>query len=166
MDIADLNDLPADEARHAFLGCCASTAWSKRMADRRPFTDPDELLAAARTEWQALGPTDQSEAFAAHPRIGETAIGNDRHSTWSRREQSGAADAGEGLAEQLADCNRQYERRFGRVYLVFAAGKSASEMLALCQERLDNDVDTEYRIASAEQEKITDLRLRRLVGID
>jgi 2-oxo-4-hydroxy-4-carboxy-5-ureidoimidazoline decarboxylase len=165
VDLARLNDLPADEARQVFLDCCASTAWSNRMADRRPFADPDELLAAARAEWWALGPTHRSEAFAAHPRVGGQVAGNDRHAAWSRREQSGAADADEVLAEQLADCNREYERRFGRVYLVFATGKSASEMLALCQERLDNDAETEYQIASAEQEKITDLRLRRLVRI-
>jgi 2-oxo-4-hydroxy-4-carboxy--5-ureidoimidazoline (OHCU) decarboxylase len=36
-------------------------------------------------------------------------------------------------------------------------------MLAALQFRLDDDPDTELAVAAAEQEKITDLRLRKLL---
>ena len=135
------------------------------MAGRRPFSSTDDLLAAAREEWQGLGPSDREEAFAAHPRIGDRITGDGQHAAWSRREQSTAGDPGAGTLARLADCNREYETRFDRVFLVFATGKSADEMLALCEERLGNDPETEYQIASDEQEKITNLRLQRLIGI-
>jgi len=166
MDLGRLNDLAPDEAREAFLGCCASTTWATQMVDRRPFAHPDHLLEVARVEWRSLGRNDREEAFAAHPRIGDSTAGAGRHADWSQREQAGTVGAGDELAERLAGCNREYELRFGRVYLVFATGKSAAEMLALCEERLGNDPETEYEIATTEQEKITDLRLRRLLEID
>jgi 2-oxo-4-hydroxy-4-carboxy-5-ureidoimidazoline decarboxylase len=165
MDLARLNDLPADEARQVFLDCCASAEWADHMTRHRPFAGEDDLLEAARVEWRALGQQDREEAFAAHPRIGDEVAGNDRHSSWSRREQAAAADASPTVQDRLAACNRAYQDSFDRVFLVFATGRSAEEILALCEERLGNDAETEYRIASAEQEKITDLRLRRLLGI-
>ena len=63
----------------------------------------------------------------------------------------------------LADGNRAYEEKFGFVYLVCATGKSADEMLAILQARLQNDRDTEIRNAAEEQRKITELRLEKLV---
>jgi len=136
------------------------------MTDRRPFATIDDLLSAAHEEWRALDLADRDEAFAAHPRIGDRAVGDDRHASWSRREQSGVDEADRRVLEALATCNRAYEERFDRVFLVFATGRTAADMLDLCEERMGNDPDTEYEIASTEQEKITDLRLRRLVGID
>lgn len=166
MDLDRLNSLDANEARQAFLDCCASVAWAAAMTGRRPFARVEGLLEAAREEWRELARADREEAFAAHPRIGDSLDRGGRHAAWSRTEQAGAAGARGEVTKRLADCNRAYERRFGRVYLVFATGKSADEMLALCEARLANDPETEYEIASAEQEKITDLRLRRLLEID
>ena len=59
--------------------------------------------------------------------------------------------------------NREYEARFGYIFIVFATGKSADEMLAILESRLSNDPQTELQIAAAEQLKITQLRLRKLV---
>lgn len=166
MDLDRLNRLGPEEARRAFTDCCASDAWASVMTDRRPFTDETALLDTAREIWRALDPSDREEAFDAHPRIGETRQGDDRHDAWSRREQEEAGAGPTVVLDRLAECNREYETRFGRVYLVFATGKSAEDLLRLCEDRLGNDPDTELVIAGAEQEKITDLRLRRLVGID
>ena len=166
MDLDRLNALPDEEAIRALLDCCSSTTWAGRVAGQRPFTTIDDLLSAARDEWGALDPVDREEAFASHPRIGARAAGDDRHTSWSRREQSGVDEADRRVLDELARCNRAYEERFDRVFLVFATGKTAADMLAMCRERLGNDPETEYEIASAEQEKITGLRLRRLVGID
>lgn len=166
MDLDRLNRFGAEEARRAFTDCCASDAWADAMTGRRPFTDEAALLDTAREIWRALDALDRDEAFDAHPRIGETRHGDDRRDAWSRREQEEAGTGPTVVLDRLAECNREYEARFGRVYLVFATGKSAEDLLRLCEDRLGNDPDTELAIAAAEQEKITDLRLRRLVGID
>lgn len=166
MDLHELNRLDPAEARRAFRDCCGADAWVTEMIARRPFGTDDELLETARTIWRALDPSEQEAAFAAHPRIGESARGDDGHSRWSDTEQAAVADSSPETLDHLAECNREYEAIFGRVYLVFATGKSAEELLSLCQSRLANEPETEQRIAAQEQEKITDLRLRKLVGID
>jgi 2-oxo-4-hydroxy-4-carboxy-5-ureidoimidazoline decarboxylase len=60
--------------------------------------------------------------------------------------------------------NSQYEEKFGYIFIVCASGKSSEEMLSILRERLENPPDDELRIAAAEQAKITELRLRKLVG--
>lgn len=165
MDLDTLNGLPVAEAQQAFLECCASNAWAAAMVRHRPFHDEVAVLETARDLSGALGPGDWSEAFAAHPRIGETRIGGGRSESWSRHEQAGTHRAPPEVIERLAACNREYEARFGRVYLVFASGRSAGDLLEECARRLGNDPETERQIAARELEKITELRLRKLMGI-
>jgi len=165
VDLDGLNTAEAAEARSALLACCASSAWADEMVAARPFGDTTALFDAAFEIWWSLSPDDWNEAFAAHPRIGERVTGHDTFSESSRREQAAAADATDEVLAALDACNREYEERFGRVFLVFASGRSAGEMLELCRARLGNDPTAELRVAAAEQAKITDLRLRGLLGI-
>ena len=63
----------------------------------------------------------------------------------------------------LAKANRAYEQRFGYIFIVCATGKSSEEMLALLQQRLQNDPAAELRMAAEEQRRITHLRLQKLL---
>lgn len=149
--------LPA-QLQNDLRRCCASSAWVRDMMAARPFAESADLLAAAENIWWDLDPPDWQEAFAAHPRIGDQT-----HSQWARQEQSGTASANEETLRALAETNHEYEKRFGRVFLVCATGKSAAEMLAIARQRLQNQPDEELRIAAEEQLKITKLRLLKLV---
>jgi len=164
--LGDLNALPGDEAAAALLGCCGSPRWAREMAMRRPFASRDDVLAAADAVWWALDTAEWDDAFAAHPRIGErkAAPAQDaRAAAWSAQEQSGAAAAGPDVAAAIAEGNRAYEARFGRIYIVCATGKSAEEMLGILRSRLANEPQTELRVAAGEQAKITRLRLEKLL---
>lgn len=152
-----LNALPAGEAEPAFLACCGSRAWARRLAASRPFRDRSDLIRMSDGIWWSLGPEDWLEAFKAHPRIGE------KGGRWSEQEQAGARGAGSSVLAELAEANRRYESRFGHIFIVCATGKTAEEMLALLQDRFGNDPDTELRTAAEEQRKITHLRLEKLV---
>ena len=164
MDLGDLNHLSSAKARETFLACCAATEWADTMTQRRPFSDLTALLTDAEEVWWDLTPEDWLEAFAAHPRIGERATGTDIHSTWSTQEQAGVTGDDE-TRNLLAEANRAYEDHFGFTYIVFATGRTAEEMLDLCRKRLGNDDLVEYTVAAAEQARITNLRLRKLVGV-
>ena len=65
-----------------------------------------------------------------------------------------------GLA--LLEGNREYEARFGHVYLVCASGRTGAELLALLRSRLANDPAYERTVARRELGKINALRLARL----
>ena len=128
------------------------------MAAERPFANDAAVFVSAQDIWNGLTKDDWLEAFAAHPRIGEQA--RDR---WAAAEQSGAAGASDATRQSLAAGNREYEKRFGRVFLICATGLSADARLAELKRRLDNDPARELEIAVAEQAKITRLRLEKLV---
>ncbi|HNA97392.1 MAG TPA: 2-oxo-4-hydroxy-4-carboxy-5-ureidoimidazoline decarboxylase, partial [Chitinophagaceae bacterium] len=67
------------------------------------------------------------------------------------------------ILNALAEGNRLYEEKFGYIFIVCASGKSAEEMLGMLNERLKNNPEDEIRIAADEQNKITLLRLEKLL---
>ena len=164
MTLDHLDALPAAEAE--LLACCGSRRWAREMAARRPFGDVGALLAAADEVWWSLAPDDWHEAFRAHPRIGERKAEKEtgeQSRSWSEGEQSRARDADAETLDALAEANREYEERFGHIFIVCATGKTVAEMLALLRARLSNDAATELRNAAEEQRKITRLRLEKLL---
>lgn len=166
ISIAELDALPASRAAELLAECCGSERWVSAMVARRPFGSRAAVDAAADESWRSLEPSDWLEAFASHPRIGERSSASregERGSAWAAGEQSGMERAGEDLRDLLAAANREYEERFGHIYIVCATGRSAEEMLGLARERLRNSPADELSIAAAEQWKITRLRLDKLL---
>ncbi len=165
IDVDCINRWTEAEARQAFLRCCGVDRWANQMAQRRPFGDEAELLDTATQIWRSLGSNDWLAAFAAHAKIGDLDSLRRKFgqtAAWSTAEQAGVAGASDQVLRALAEGNAQYESRFGYRFIVCATGKSAGEMLALLQERLENDPVCELPIAAAEQEKIMRLRLEKL----
>lgn len=158
-----VNDADSERFAADMLACCGSHAWVAKMSEARPFGDVAAMLAEADRVWDGLAGTDWLEAFAAHPRIGENKSGDDRFARWSRSEQAGVAATEEDILAELAGRNREYFERFGYIFIVFASGKSAAQMLDILCARLANDPDSELVIAAVEQAKITRLRLRKLL---
>ncbi|HEX8560871.1 MAG TPA: 2-oxo-4-hydroxy-4-carboxy-5-ureidoimidazoline decarboxylase [Pyrinomonadaceae bacterium] len=166
--VARLNRLPADEARAALLACCGSARWAESVAALRPFWDVGQLLRIGERVWRELGRDDRLEAFRAHPKIGESqpaADAGEQSRSWSEGEQSRALDAPPETRAALAEANREYERRFGFIFIVCAAGRTADEMLAALRGRLGNDPETELRVAADEQWRITALRLKKFLNV-
>ena len=159
-----LNSLPPEEAAAEFLKCCGSARWARAMTEGRPFVDEQTLLESADRVWRGLGREDWLEAFRSHPKIGERKAARETGEgarRWAEQEQSGTRDAGPEVLDELAAANREYEEKFGHIFIVCATGKSAAEMLALLRQRIDNDPGTELSVAAEEQRRITQLRLKK-----
>jgi 2-oxo-4-hydroxy-4-carboxy-5-ureidoimidazoline decarboxylase len=149
------------------------------MAARKPFPDETTLLAASDETWRSLIKADWMEAFRSHPRIGESRISESgigestiresrpletapaRSSAWSKQEQQNVLAAGDSVKAELAQANRDYERRFNRIFIVCATGKSGPEILEILRRRLRNDEETELYEAAEQQRLITHIRLRK-----
>lgn len=165
--LIDLNQLPASEAERALLQCCGSKRWAKEMAQARPYQNLETLIARANEIWWSLPPEDWLEAFRSHPKIGEkkaAAPVSDRSSQWSGQEQAGMNSASGETVDTLAALNSAYEQKFGFIFIICATGKSSEEMLSALRQRLANDRAAELPIAAAEQSKITELRLKKLIN--
>ena len=158
------NRLSVQEAVQEILACCGSEVWARELATRRPITDESTLVAASDEIWSRLSREDWLEAFLKHPRIGDGQAPPDastKSAAWSAEEQQNVAAAGESVQASLARANREYERRFGRVFIVCATGKSAREILDILNRRLQNDDAAELNEAAEEQRKITNTRLKK-----
>jgi OHCU decarboxylase len=160
MTLKELNSLPRYRAEGELIKCCGSNAWARTMARRRPYIRFDRLLKAAAEVWWRLDPADWMEAFRAHPQIGRP---SPQFHVWAAHEQAGMSRAGIAVASALEEGNREYLRKFGFIFIVCATGKSADEMLAILRSRLMNRPDEELHIAAEEQNKITCLRLEKLL---
>ena len=156
--MTDFDKLVRTEATELLRKCCGSSRWISAMIERRPFRSRDALSTEADEIWKSLDPSDWLEAFAHHPRIGEQT-----KNFVAADEQSGVKTADDDVRAQLAQVNRDYEQRFGYIYIVCATGKSTEEMLAIVRARLNNDPSTELAVAAEEQRKITRLRLAKLL---
>lgn len=166
--LARWNALPEMEAEEAILPCCGSQHWAQELVRLRPFAIPQELFDASDRVWRSLDPADWEEAFRSHPRIGEReapATATKQSAAWSSQEQNGIDGQSAAVLAELAERNREYEERFGRVFLVCATGKSAGEMLEILLVRLLNDAGSELREAAEQQRQITQLRLRKWLGL-
>jgi OHCU decarboxylase len=164
-----LNQASPEIARARFLDCCGSPKWARAMTEARPFAGVAALLEKASQIWRSLDARDWLEAFAAHPKIGARKAAPKQQAQsaeWSRGEQAGTNAASDSVLDALAEANRLYEQKFGYIFIVCATGKSAAEMLEICRRRLDNNAAAELEIAAEEQEKITEIRLKKLLAAE
>jgi OHCU decarboxylase len=162
--LARWNSLPPDGAAQEILPCCGSRAWAFGVAARRPLLDEASLLAASDQVWNSLDEPDWLEAFASHPRLGESrAVPNApaQSAAWSAQEQKNVAASSKAALAELAAANREYERRFGRIFIVSATGKSPAEILEILRTRLQNDAAAELREAAEQQRRIARIRLTK-----
>lgn len=166
MTLHEFNLLPKGRLAEELLKCCGSRAWVQKMMPFVPADDLVELLEDAEEQWWTCSESDWKEAFAQHPRIGDTASLKKKFAStadWAAGEQSGVQGADEATIRALADGNRMYEAKFGYIFIVCATGKPAAEMLELLRSRLGNTPEEEIRIAADEQNKITKLRIEKLL---
>ena len=165
MDLENLNHCDIKQAHIELLKCCSSSQWTEKMLAVRPYKSVSHLLELAGQIWSDLGEVDYLEAFAAHPIIGVSKPPDNAKNTesWTSKEQAGMMSADEQTKLKLKTENQKYAEKFGYIFIVCATGKSASEMLELLRTRLENSPETELKIATGEQMKITNLRLNKML---
>ena len=166
MTLHEFNTLPHESLIAELSKCCGARAWVQRMLPFIPADDLVELLEDAESQWWLCNEEDWKEAFTHHPKIGDLDSLKKKFANtavWASGEQSGVNTAKDEILNALAEGNRLYEEKFGYIFIVCASGKSAEEMLGMLDERLKNNPEDEIRIAADEQNKITLLRLEKLL---
>ena len=162
MDLEEFNSTAADRLRPALAACCDVPRWVDAILAKRPYGDAAALTAVADQLLRELDDNEVDRALQAHPRIGDRPQGAGIEANWSRNEQSGVG-ADPAVRQELAEGNRQYEDRFGRVFLICATGLSAAQMLDSLRTRLTHDDATEAAVVHEELRKIALLRLSKVV---
>ncbi|MEO6253781.1 MAG: 2-oxo-4-hydroxy-4-carboxy-5-ureidoimidazoline decarboxylase [Ferruginibacter sp.] len=161
MTIKAFNKLNKEEKAKQLLSCCGSSTWVAMMMKRFPFGGEVDLVEAATDIWynQCSG-TDWLESFTHHPKIGDV---KSLTKKFAGKEQASVAAASKKTIAALANANKEYEAKFGFIFIVCATGRSASDMLRLLEDRLSNTIGEELHIAMGEQMKISILRFQKLI---
>lgn len=168
MTLESFNKLSIDEASKALEKCCGASHWVVEMIKHVPFDSEDELFKQANEIWfNKCIEKDWLEAFTHHPKIGDLKSLEQKFAStkdWAGAEQGTVKNADSNTIEELAKGNKEYEEKFGFIFIVCATGKSAEEMLELLKDRLPNAYEEELKVAMNEQHKITTLRLQKLLS--
>lgn len=163
MDLATFNALPATDAAAVVRPCADIPAWVDDVVSGRPYPTREALVRRATRAAAHWGEADLKAALVQHPRIGERAKGASSEATMSRKEQGASSSADDATAAAIADGNVAYEKRFGRIFLIRAAGRTGPEILENLTARLRNDETTETLVALNELRQIALLRLDGLI---
>ncbi|XOV77959.1 MAG: 2-oxo-4-hydroxy-4-carboxy-5-ureidoimidazoline decarboxylase [Aestuariibacter sp.] len=169
LTIKQVNDMATAELTELLGQCCAAQNWVNRLAEARPFTSLEDMQTEAAAIWQNLNSDDYLEAFSAHPMIGDlTSLQKKFANTASTAasEQAATTEADDATLQKLHQLNHEYKDKHGFIFIIFASGKSANEMLTALESRLNNDSATEIANAAAEQLNITQLRIRKLFSME
>lgn len=167
MTLNEFNQLPADAAKDLLATACGSVNWQTLMMQSFPFADEATLVKRAMEVWYyGCSREDWLEALSQHPKIGDLnsmaeKFPSTRHLAGD--EQENVQTAPQDVIAQLSHANDLYEAKFGFIFIVFATGKSAEEMLRLLQDRSPNNSEEELIIAIGEQLKITLQRFKKII---
>ncbi|MCC4908586.1 2-oxo-4-hydroxy-4-carboxy-5-ureidoimidazoline decarboxylase [Microbacterium sp. cx-55] len=166
MNLDEFNALDSAAAAQTVGVWAAVPGWVDAIVVARPYPSRDALIAYAGGLAEVWSRADLDAALAHHPRIGEKPKGTGAEAAASRTEQASMAAAADEVTAAIAAGNRAYEERFGRVFLIRAAGRSPVEMLAELRRRLGNDDSTEAREATVQLAEIALLRLQTTIESD
>ncbi|WP_255796586.1 2-oxo-4-hydroxy-4-carboxy-5-ureidoimidazoline decarboxylase [Arthrobacter sp. zg-Y238] len=161
--LAAFNAASRPDAEAMLRPCLDVPRWCNEVAAARPFATPGELLSFAELAAPDFTQAEIDAALAHHPRIGDRADGTGDEASFSRSEQASVGGL-EGIQDRLQAGNRAYEDRFGRVFLIRAAGRTAEEILAVLEERLQNTDAEELPVIAAQLRDIAILRLEGLLN--
>lgn len=159
MTLASFNTQTPAAAAATLRPCVDISRWIDEIVEARPFASDAELMQFAGQAASHWTVEEIDGALKHHPRIGDRAEGRSAEAAFSRREQSGV-NTSTKTAQALLEGNRAYEEKFGRVFLIRAAGRSAEEILTALQIRLNNAPDKELPIIAGQLREIAILRLK------
>jgi 2-oxo-4-hydroxy-4-carboxy-5-ureidoimidazoline decarboxylase len=161
VDVTEFNRLSADDASALVDGCLGVSRWVGEVVAGRPYPDREALLDRGSASADHLTDDELASAISRHPRIGERSGARGAEAEQSRAEQAGVDPTDE---EDLRAGNAAYEQRFGRVFLIRAAGRSSAEILAELRRRLGNDDATEREETVRALRDIAVLRLEQVIA--
>ena len=164
MDLDSFNALDRDAARSAMRSCVDIDRWIDAIVDGRPYSDVEEALVAGRLAADPWTGTEIDGALAQHPRIGDRARGASAEAAFSRSEQAGVDVTDSDVQTALVAGNHAYEQRFGRVFLIRAAGRDSREILDALNARLPHSPDQEIAVVAEQLREIAVLRLEGVLN--
>lgn len=159
--IQQLNSETKGKVQQLLTEFCASTYWVSSMLNARPYTSIEQILEQSQLSWLECKESDILQAFSGHPKIGDLNALKNKYAQHASLEQGQITHSNDNTLKQLQEINREYEKKFGFIFIICATGKSADEMLQAIKDRINNNRMTELKHGANSQLEITQLRIIR-----
>ena len=157
------NGMSDAEARATLASCLAVPRWIDELSAHRPYDSRGAVFRQARASAAAFSDDEIAAALARHPRIGEQA-GEGHDAEFSEQEQAAVGDADPAITDAIRAGNAEYESRFNRVFVIRAAGRPATEILAELRRRLNNTPADEKVEVTTQLREIALTRLEKVLA--
>ena len=162
--LAAFNAMDDEKARDHLLTCLDVRRWADDILAGRPYDNVDRLESAMVAASRTITDDELERALARHPRIGERADAEKHDAAHSTREQSGVDRTDADVVRRLEEGNLAYEERFGRVFIIRAAGRSGPEILDQLRLRLDHTDEAERLTTIDQLTEIAVLRMKEALS--
>lgn len=163
MTLTEFDKFSTKRKGQILFRCCGSHEWVKSMINTLPVADLNDLLEYAEEFWYDCNHADWLEAFENQARVEITSgSGQDDLPQLTMREQKSLLASDSSIMAELSEANEEYEEIFGYMFITYAPGKTAGELLKELRARVYNDPRDEILIAAGEQARITRGRLKKL----
>ncbi|MDO4927543.1 MAG: 2-oxo-4-hydroxy-4-carboxy-5-ureidoimidazoline decarboxylase [Corynebacterium sp.] len=159
-NLARLQALDATTAAELFSNMFASATLGNAFVGAFPLSNTEQAMQALAAVHQQASQEQLRAAIMAHPPIGQAVAPGSR----SAHEQQ-VAQQDVVTLRKIQHLNDLYQQRFGYVFLIKAAGLSATEILDQLQQRLHNDPASEWEIACQEFLAINQYRLAQFLAL-
>lgn len=158
-----LNQFNQTAVQEVLEHCVKVPRWANEILAARPFASKQALLDFAQQQANSWTWDEVLSALNTHPRIGEKkaqAHLSAKEQAFSEREQA-TAQADQTTLDLILQGNLAYEKRFGYIFLIKAAGLTSQEILERLQTRLNNPPQLEQQIVKQQLAEIALLRLQQ-----
>ena len=158
---SNLNNLNKDEFISMFGVIFEKTQWiAEKLFDLKPFKDKDDLINKMIQIYETSSNNEALKILNAHPKLAV----EKNLTEHSNKEQSRAnlKNCTQEEYDEFKILNNNYEKKFGFPFIIAVKGKDKIEILNNFRQRINNDVEFEFKEAKSQVKKIALFRLNEI----
>ena len=157
----DLNNLNRDRFISLFGVIFEKTQWiAEKLFEQKPFKDKDDLINKIIQIYETSKKYETLNILKSHPKLAV----EENLTEHSTKEQSRAnlKNCTKEEFDEFEKLNYEYEKKFGFPFIIAVKGKDKIEILNNFRQRINNDVELEFKEAKSQVKKIALFRLNEL----
>ena len=158
---SNLNNLNRGEFISLFGVIFEKTQWiAEKLFDLKPFKDKDDLINKMIQIYESASKNESLNILRAHPKL----VVEKNLTKHSSKEQSSANLKNCTPVEftEFTNLNNQYQKKFGFPFIIAVKGKDKIEILNNFRQRINNNVEFEFKESKKQVKKIALFRLDEL----
>ena len=157
----DLNNLNRDKFISLFGVIFEKTQWiAEKLLEYKPFKDKEDLIYKMIQIYDAAEKIEIIDILRSHPKLAV----EKNLTSYSSTEQSRANLKNCTTEEynEFKKLNDEYEKKFGFPFIIAVKGKDKIEILNNFRQRINNDIELEFKEAKSQVKNIALFRLNEL----